>query len=236
MKESYIITNGDVIVSDKKEDTVELLKYEYQDNIEDILVVENILEEIGNIKNKKNKTIAEETNTINFINKKFLLKVAVPFGLFGGVCNGIGMLLAHVPIIETLMMCLIASTIAVGVGIIFPIILSKKSTKRFIAGEKLKVNYLEIQEEKYKKLLNELKNNKTKNNINSAKNYTKNRVNHIEKINKIKEELSSLKAVLESEEIYRYCFEQGTLDDELINEYNEEQIEAVKTYFKNNNK
>ena len=170
------------------------------------------------------------------INKKFLFKLSIIFCLFGGGSASIGMLLAHVPIIETLMMCLIASTIAVGVGIIFPIILSKKLTKTFIAGEKLKVNYLEIQEEKYKKLLNELKNNKTKNNINSAKNDTKNRVNHIEKINKIKEELSSLKAVLESEEIYRYCFEQGTLDDELINEYNEEQIEAVKTYFKNNNK
>ena len=44
MKQSYIFSNDEVIVSDFNNGNVELKKYEYQDNIEDILALENVLE------------------------------------------------------------------------------------------------------------------------------------------------------------------------------------------------
>ena len=223
MKENYIYSNGEVIVTDIQDGYVDLKKYEYQDNIEEIFVVENMLEEL-----EKNKVqIKSEIKMYDTHIYKDLFKT---FATMGG-----GSELFALLIVSDSFKLLVSIFLILSFG--SALILTKqgeKNSKKTANGYKLKLEYLEQLEEKNKKLLEKLKQNKTKNNIQKLENDKDTKtITYKQKLESIRDDLKIYQSIAMNENKYEKYYNKDALDSKLKNEFTEEEIIKVKQYFKN---
>lgn len=225
MKESYVYLNDKIVVTEEKENRINFKIYEYSDNIEDILVVENILESLNKEKIHINKLINEENNFIHpklntllklvgFSTLIFCIFVTIPFGIIETILVSFFIILSQI-----LLKCCVNS--------------NDKYTKNKINGFKLELDKIIETEEKYKKLLNELNNNKTKSDIKNIEEMKKDKkIMYKQKLEEIKILLLMFREIGFNENLFEKYYKKGILDNKLNKTYTENEIQIVKQYFK----
>ncbi|MBR6689995.1 MAG: hypothetical protein IKL65_01530 [Bacilli bacterium] len=247
MKDGRLVYYDDkVMVTDyKKRITIE--EREYQDNIKEIITTENIIEELENEKDKLNNKKIENSQYINSLekNKKLLYSflIIIPiFSILLGVLAGtLDPNLAMGPGLKAWQFMGIAGTIMSTVTIAPIISTFKHGIKRMKKennGCDLELIELEKELESNKEFLAKLNADKTKKNQELALQRVHESIYNIhkEKYNEIKKLLTLFYQIGANEsELIRY-YNEGTLEENLKNEYDVEEIEKIKTYLKLKNK
>lgn len=248
MKDGKIIyIDGKVLVNDFTKDSknpVELKEYEYQDNIIEIIEQENIVEELENEKNKLNNIILNNFTTINNHEylKKFLTVIWIGMPLLS---TFLGFILSFNPSVIKPMFEIkqpwlfmgIVGTLITSIVVSLPFFTSKKylkEAKNENKGFKLQLEELEKELEKNKEILNQLRNNKSKENQQQAIERKKDNIHniHLEKYRKIRRNLLLYREIGENENEFSQYYNNNILDEKLDDRYDAEEIEKIKTYFK----
>ena len=101
-------------------------------------------------------------------------------------------------------------------------------------GYKLELNELNKELEKNNIYLKELKNNKTKKNLEASQERSKDDIHniHLEEYRKIKEQLMLYYEIGENEHKFNHFYNKGILDEKLSEFYEPQELETIKTYFK----
>ena len=247
MKDGKIIyLDGKVLVNDFKKDsknTVELKEYEYQDNIKEIIKQENIIEELENEKNKTNNKILNNYTTINThehaISWLKIMWVTIPlFAAFMGFLLSFGNSIQPLFGIKQHWLSLgILGTVITSAGLSGPFALFKyilKTAYKDNNGNKLQLKELEKELVKNKKILNQLQNNKLKENEQEAMIKKTDDIHniHLDEYRKIRNELLLYREIGENMDKFSKYYTEDTLEENLNEFYNSEEIEKIKTYFK----
>lgn len=247
MKDGKIIyLSGKVLVNDYSKDNktpAELKEYDYQDNIIEILEQENIVEELENRKKELNNNIYDNEESIkeNISSQKTLFGLWIGLPLFmallgfvispnvsAGTLFGIKQLWLSMGIVGGL-----AATFVNGFAFL-ALKQSLKLIKSWKKGSELELEELEKQLEKNNEILNQLRNDKTKENEEQAMAKKTDNINniHLEKYRKIRRLLMAYREIGENEKELLEYYNNNVLDEKLQNSYDPEEIEEIKTYFK----
>lgn len=132
----------------------------------------------------------------------------------------------------------IFSTIITTIGLSGPFIIFKRTLKvatKSNNGYKLELEELEKELVKNKEMLNQIKKNKLKENKQEAMNKKIESIHniHLEEYNKIRNELLFYREIGENENKLLKFFNNGTLEENLSEIYDLNEIEKIKIYFKN---
>lgn len=238
MKDGKLIyIDGKVLVNDFKKDSknpVELKEYEYQDNIKELLKQENIIEKLENEKTYINNRILNNYTTINKFTyaNRILTVMWIFLPLF---FSFLGCLMSFD--IQQLLSLSIFSTIITTIGIIGPFNIFKnilKAATKSNNGYKLELEELEKELVKNKEILNKLQNNNSKENEQEAMNKKTEDIHniHLEEYNKIRNELLFYREIGENNNKLLKFFNNGTLEENLNQIYDLNEIEKIKIYFK----
>ena len=244
MKDGEIIyLDGKVLVNDFKNNSknpVELKEYEYQDNIKELIKIENIVEELENFKNKLSNKIIDRNNTINnyFSVKKFLLRIFIITAIIGSSLFSVISYIDHgLNLITSILNGSIAGT-SIPLFLCGFLTLSANKEKKYATEEKagfeLQLEELEKVLEKNKEILNQLKSDKSKENEIQAMNKKIDDIRgiHLDDYRKIRDELMFYRELGENENKFSKYYNEGTLEYNLEEIYEPEEIEKIKTYFK----
>ena len=247
MKDGKIIyLGGKVLVNDYTKDVknfVELKEYEYQDNIIEILSQENIVEELENKKIELDDNIIKNANSIkaNKSSQKSLIALWICFPLFTSLLGliispnvtastlfGIKQLWLSMGIVGVFSATFINSFAFLGLK------QSLKSLIRWKKGYKLQLLEVEKELEKNKEILNQLRNDKSKENEEQAMSKKTDNIHniHLEKYRKIRRSLLVCREIGENESKLLEYYNNNTIDEQLANSYDPEEIEKIKTYFR----
>lgn len=248
MKDGKIIyLSGKVLVNDYSKDTenfVELKEYEYQDNIIEILAQENIIEELENRKKELNNRINKNYEAIK--DNKNAQKTAI--ALWIGVpifCAILGTVLSpgltSVSLFGIKQAWLSMATFGFMVTTFvngFSFIALKqnlKILKSWKKGYEFESMQLEKELENSKEILKQLRNNKSRENEQQAMTKKTDDIHniHLDKYRKIRRNLLVWREIGENEKELIQYYNNNMLDEKLADSYEKEEIEAVKTYFKN---
>jgi len=248
MKDGKIIyIDGKVLVNDytkNSKNPIELKEYEYQDNIIELMEQENIVEELENEKIKLNDRIQSNHVAIKSYEraKKILTAIWIGMPLFAAF---LGFLMSFnssaTPLFGIKQHWLsmgITGTIITSLVVSFPFSLFKSffnDAKKYNNGYKLQLEELEKELEKNKDKLNKLKNNKSKKNEQQAMSKKTDDIHniHLEKYKKIRRNLLIYRKIGENEKKFFEYYNNNILEEKLNDEYDHEEIEKIKTYFKN---
>lgn len=227
MNKEYTYIDGKVIVRDEKGKQKVV---EYYDNLDDVLKQENLLENIQ--KRIIQLKIEKEKLGANKKYKPFYCLLTALAGVF--ICLSLITVLCHYNILITFDMvlmknlCLGASGIMVLTGVLFDTvghIFNKRVKKRKkVVNDELDI--LEKIEDAEKEKLEKLKNDKVKENEPTEFKTTK--LNDIESLNNLKSRLQLYYKINDNLKKYYDYLQQGKLDQELSNCYNETDIEIAK--------
>lgn len=244
MKDGKIIyLDGKVLVNDFKKDSknpVELKEYEYQDNIKELIKEENIVEELENLKNELSNKIIKRNNTINHYSsmKKMLLRIFVITAIIGSILlSGFAFANDSFNLISSILRGSVAGT-SIPLFVCGFLILSSYNEKRYASKEKtgfeLQLEEIEKELVKNKEILNQLQNNKSKENEQEAMNKKTDNIHniHLEEYRKIRHKLWIYRELGENEDKFLKYYKNGTLEENLDETYEPEEIEKIKTYFK----
>lgn len=247
MKDGKIIyLGGKVLVNDYSKDNktpAELKEYEYQDNIIEVLEQENIVEELENKKNELYNSIIENANSIkaNKSSQKSLIALWIGFPLFTAL---LGLIIS--PNVTTATLFDIKQ-LWLSMGIVgafsatfinsFAFLGLKQSLKHLMRckkGYELQLKETKKELEKNKEILNQLRNNKSKENEKEAMSKKTDNIHniHLEKYRKIRRLLMVCREIGENESQLLEHYNNNTLDEKLNDSYEKEEIEKIKTYFK----
>lgn len=249
MKEGKIfyMDDGKVIVGDYAKDSknfAELKEYEYQDNIIELFEQENIVEELENEKKKLKKRILNNYATINIHEhlKKILTAIWIGMPLLSIF---LGFLLSFNPSVMRPMFGIkqhwlsmgVVGTLITSIVVSLPFLASKNTLKLVVKenkGFELQLEELEKELEKNKEILNQLRNNKSKENQQQAIERKKENIHniHLEKYRKIRSNLLLYREIGENENEFSEYYDKNILDEKLNDSYDPEEIEKIKTYFK----
>ena len=228
MNKNYIYNDGTVTVIDENGN---VRPVEYSDNLEEILIQEYLIEEIENEIKKLEKVDKRIKRYIpNFVPAVFLamvvMKVIIPS-------------LGADAMIDTVFGTMNLSTVAIGAQGILTLPLAtvmeigvytqekQKNKKR--RSNAAKYEYLKNEIEIQKENIEELKQEKTKTNINSE--FKVEKVDDMEALNTLKNRLILYSNLGHSIEKYYKLYENGKLEEYLKNEgYSEDACECAKEY------
>lgn len=244
MKDGKIIyLDGKVLVNDYSknvENFVELKEYDYQDNLIEILGQENIVEKLENEKKELNNEINNNYKGIkaNKSSQKSLIPMSIAMIMF---CSLLGFISPSISLFGIKQAWLsmgivgfISSAVINGLTFI-SLKQSLKFLKRWKNGYELQLAELEKELEKNKDKLNKLKNNKSKKNEQQAMSKKTDDIHniHLEKYKKIRRNLLIYRKIGENEKKFFEYYNNNILEEKLNDEYDHEEIEKIKTYFKN---
>ena len=232
MKESYIYKDGNVIITDVKENifTDNILSKEirpYQDNIDKILINENIIEYLNNLKNDINFDIESAQYYVD--EGKKILKVCIPVAITATIIIGIicNMMLNNI-LLSGILSSLVTSILFGKILIYDPIKVIQES-KKSIKIQEVELQELEKELEKVLKETQKLEQNKEKLKEEELKN------NDSYKILNYKEKLKELREYLAMISFYEICKEQlttyneeGILEEKLKHEINTSQMKTLR--------
>lgn len=232
MKESYIYKDGNVIITDVKENifTDDVLKKEirpYQDNIDEILIKENIIEYLNNLKNDINFDIESDQYYVN--EGKTILKVCIPIAIAVTIVIGIilNMMLNNI-LLSGILSLLVTPGVFGKILIYDPIKVIQKSKKS------IKIHEVELQEiekelEKVLKEIQELEQNKEKFKEEELKNKGSCKIlNYKEKLKELREYLAMISFYEMCKEQLTIYDEQGILEEKLKDELNSSQMKTLR--------
>jgi len=247
MKDGKIIyLDGKVLVNDFRKDSknpVELKEYEYQDNIKEILKQENIIELLETEKNNINNKILNNYTTINThehaISLLKIMWVTIPlFAAFLGFLLSFGNTIQPIFGITQHWLSLgIVGTVITSAVLSGPFVLLKSILKTAIkdnSGYKLELKELEKELVKNKETLKQLQNNKSKENEQQSMNKKTEDIHniHLDEYRKIRNDLLIYRQIGENMDKFSKYYIEDTLDKNLNEFYDSEEIEKIKTYFK----
>lgn len=238
MKENYVYSDGKVISTEKAssgsesygEDAVvgddRIIIRDYQDNIEEIFIIENLIEELQ--KNEVEKILKSNKKSKRLNNKNNVyISVAVSVALLPAFIVGFNMQL----LISTLMWLIFSATLIGGTYYIEKQI--KDQLKNELSG--IDFELIETRKELLKNIekLANLRKIKTRDNEEILKKEKTKKVNYKEKLKELREYLDVFYNIGYNEEEFKDYYDQGTLQEELNDNYNEQHIQLVKKYFDN---
>jgi len=244
MKDGKIIyLDGKVLVNDYSknvENFVELKEYDYQDNLIEILGQENIVEKLENEKKELNNEINNNYKGIkaNKSSQKSLIPMSIAMIMF---CSLLGFISPSISLFGIKQAWLsmgivgfISSAVINGLTFI-SLKQSLKFLKRWKNGYELQLAELEKELEKNKEVLNQLRNNKTKENEKEAMAKKTDDIHniHLEKYRKIRRSLMVYREIGENENQLLEYYNKDILNEKLNACYEPDEIEKIKTYFKN---
>ena len=231
MKESYIYSDGAILVDDYSKCHFGIQKREYQDTIEKILETENIIEGIENIKKNYKESIRLKKKEIKHNKKKniSIISISIIIGIILTILN---------PFDITYKTALLSVLISSGsiIWVLSPTILSNlknnKEISKEIKGLNLateKANRMLIYNEE---LLEKLKSDKSKSNEDVAKKMKEyKKINYISKLQELKSLLSLYCTIGVNEKEFREYYEKCWLDSKLEKNFSESDIKTIKSYF-----
>jgi len=226
MKEKYIYENGKVFVVDQKENKgADLNKLEYQDNIEEIFITENIIEELRK-EYSETKEIIESTKKT--INARSYSKAAI-------VIAGISSLFAITGYLASFNPTLLSVPFVPGFFsyIIFFVIIfkNKQNAKKQLNGFNLELNKTIDEISDYEKKLQQLKNDRSKKNETNMKNEVIS-ISHKEQLEELKHILNLYYNIGYYEKAFSEKYEKDQIDTQLHESFSEKDKVLIKSYFK----
>lgn len=221
MKDGYKYKDGKIIVSNYDSDNGNLrqeIEREYQDNIEDVLITENVIEYFNNL--KEDVKIDLEDKNISILANKITMYIKVFIAIFissasAGVLSAIIkvclLLSGNLPMLSIdiikLLAIIICSSITIPVYIkkvVKPAINSIKTLKKEVETLKLTIKEIEEEISRQEKLVENLNSDKRKDNkeslaYDSKCNWVTDyiRLDYVNKINELEENIKSLVSVEE---------------------------------------
>lgn len=247
MKDGKIIyLGGKVLVNDYTKDVknfVELKEYDYQDNIIEVLEQENIVEELENKINELYDGICKNEEAIkdnkNAQKTSIGLWIGLPLftALLGFIISpnvtnvslfGIKQLWLSMGVVGAFSATVINSFTFLGLK------QSLKHLMRCKKGYELQLKETKKELEKNKEILNQLRNDKSKENEEQAMAKKTDDIHniHLEKYRKIRRSLMVCREIGENENQFLEYYNNNILDEKLNDSYEPEEIEKMKTYFK----
>lgn len=242
MKDSYRIIGDKVEVKDYDvSNNLDIVTYDYQDNIEDVLNKENELEEVMFHKNNTDNDINEIYNNLKLLEKdknKVIKKTLLFTFLYYIITKNIDINI----LINTLNNFIALDITNITYGILFcTIIYYAMSMIGYAIYKKdynYKLNCLEIEQkrlmekvEEIKQQLIELKNNKTKNNTIDSNNQFIS-LGQIEKLRQIRNFILVNNRLSFNLKEYEKYYNEGILDEALGDSFNKQQINIMKEEIK----
>ncbi len=236
MKEAYIYKDNKVTVADITENECVEVKYNYQDNIEEILKTENILEYLSSEKEKINETLDSIDKQIKTNEKTFPIIIAswfyygflsVGFGAIIGLFTNIWIVVWALPLLISIICTITAFYNEISTNIL----LNQQK------GFKLVLQKIHEQLNKNKTYLEKLKKDKKTtqerlNEISKKFNY----IDYKSKLEELKKYLETYKMIGENIELYKKYYKKGILEEKLSYKLEEEQIKLIKKYINQNKK
>lgn len=216
MNKEYNCIGGDIIV--KNEEGSER-KLNYQDNIDEILIKENVIEEIKKQINACNYALGvqETTKKLKYNRKKYVLNILLP-----------------ITMVPTIFMCLNAGATLTIIGLVIALlqggaltlgdVLESKQTEKYINALKVTINRNKKLLEDQNKKLDELKKDNTKDSANKQNNEKQFKLKNEDEMFHLSK-LQQLYYITGYDIKYLYELEKkGLLNRVLHDEYNSEEI------------
>lgn len=224
MKQDYRIENEKIIVYD---DIKGFLDYEYQNNIDKILIQENIVEKLNvDIYTKKMDKIQKESHFKIRYNKKVrIIEIIVSTSILALFSFGI---LHNFPL-AAIIFTIIPSLLMNGSSYLYDLI-PMNNLKKEINADTLSIEELEKLLKKEEKVLDELKNNKEKTINNQNYSFDK------KENNKRLEEIDNLKKIYYTcgyyaKKLMKYQ-KKDILKDKLCDDFNNEELDIIENIIK----
>lgn len=229
MIDGYKIKDGKVIVVNYDEnDTVLEEEREYQDNIEELLIAENIEEHLDNLKDKTEKDI--KNNEYRITHCKNDIGDAIT-GIVGFTATGAILCLLK-PWIPFLV-AFLGSLSFFGIKYIIPLKKKMKNTRKEIAGQELVLEGILEQIKKNQRDLRRLRSDDQRESDNIRTGYRQFDFTELEEIDKYLELWYHVGA---NEENYIWYQKNDWLDEYLGDTFNQEEVKTLKRIFNRNNK
>lgn len=240
MKDGYIYyPNGKVIISDDNENEDKRVYKEdekisdnvymrdYQDNIDEILVTENMIEELDSRYINTLKRI--EIGKKELKNHKHIAKIFVIFNTV--LLLMMPSLLATHGLISAIIGLLVSNSVFALSTLIVEVI-SKHTEKKELNANQIVLDKITEELKGYEKKLSQLKKNKTKNNEEQMKKSIYKKVDYIKQLEELKKQLVLFYNIGYDENKLERFYNKDVLEEKLGREYTEEEINNIKTYFK----
>jgi len=222
VKDKYnVLEDGNVeVINYDNEGNVSIQKYEYNDNINEILSIENIIEYLENEAKEYKKQISLKNHIMNSGFEDFLFAIFCAFSVVSGV-------VCSASVISGIIIGIVGFIICVP-SYIYSYIQSIKDEKEIISKESL---LKEIDEliSKYNKKLTKLKENKNKVHCEVDKNKSF-KIIYLEQLKRLKEKLNIYYNVSYNYKKMIKSYKKGKLDDKLRDHYSQEDISLITNY------
>lgn len=228
MKESYKYNNGEVEILDYNSEGIKtIINREYQDNIEEIIDLENELEGLSNRKNDLNNQIIDKKDVFSKIKDK--LKHYTLLGvLLGLICLDDSF--------STFREVLFALVPVVGIAdlvVIIPELSLLKNREKINRKIRLRIDNINKISENKKNDLEILNKNESRINEDAIKGIDKYiSINYRDRISELDNNLKKFDDVINNDKGLLKLYEEGTLEENLSDVCNEEQIEIIKKHYK----
>lgn len=233
MKEKYIYKNGLIYTNDITEKKSHEFKiYDYQDNIDEILIKENIIEDLEKYKKEVLNNYKKINNNHFNIKNKFIR---------ANVFSVLFMILIINSINSLSFTYLTFITLSSSVILTFSVttyIIIKKIEKKYKEKKKYYIGIINKINEELKtnnKKLSELKKEKTKDLEDNYKNDNINIINYKERLLELKTLIKLYGEIFCNEEKYKKYYNLGILDKNIEKNYNENERKLIKEYFNKKN-
>lgn len=227
MKESYQYKNGKIHVTDFSDGEEHEFTYNYQDNIETILITENIIEKLNHLKEEINNEILANNKKIKTLNE--FLRIGVGFAV---LLYCIAIILCFLaPNIITALSPFVA--ISLVTGPLAYIFYKYNESKRIEEGKKIELKEIEKKIESNKKYLKKLKREKQKDNEKEMeeKVYC---VKYEDKIKELKDYFKICYYIGYFKKQYQKHYNEGNIKENLEDIFSEDELRLIKKYISNN--
>ena len=232
MNTEYTYIDGKVIVSDEYGNKTPI---EYYDNLDRVLIQENVIETIEN--RIKELTQEKDSYDIKKVNKRYnpiYAYVTIGATLAATV---IGLLIAKSIYSDISMTEYILISSIAGIGIALPIGTAStwadytqyKDRIKNLKGIDSELEFLKLQLEKEKNYLNNLKNDKHRENENTE--FRSEKVNDLDELRNLRNYMNLYYDLGSNNKKYYKYYIQGKLDKKLQKEYGDIGVEEAKKYF-----
>ena len=246
MKESYKYEDGIVkIVDYDNDDNKKIIKREYQDNIEDILIIENEIEELENNKEAVLEDANDYNDKIKIISKnkrRTALKCLIIPNVLRYIINFINLDLGleifnkiyeYNSITEKeILLFIFSSTLVYYTFEMINYNLAQKHVNRNLNILNLDIEILNEMIQKRKNKLKDLNDIKQKNNEKELNTNSYINIDYKEKLKDLRNDLRIYSELTNRYDEFLKYYNENSLEENLIDEFNDYEIGLIKKYYK----